>query len=72
MGIPTPKNLLFSKLFAENCIKMKEFGPPGASLASPHPHRSANEGLSVAGSNTTGGKQFAEINLPFTIKAIQK
>ena len=23
-------NLLFCKVFAENCMKMKEFGPPGA------------------------------------------
>ena len=26
---PTPKILLFCKYFAENCMKMKEFGPPG-------------------------------------------
>ena len=31
-----PKVLLFFNLFAENCMKMKEFGPPGgASLAPP-------------------------------------
>ena len=28
-GAPTRKNLLFSRFFAENCMKMKEFGPPG-------------------------------------------
>ena len=25
---PTPKMGLFFQLFAENCMKMKEFGPP--------------------------------------------
>ena len=32
-----PKNYYFPIFFAENCIKMKEFGPPGgrASLAPP-------------------------------------
>ena len=32
-----PKVLLFFKFFAENCMKMKEFGPPAgrASLAAP-------------------------------------
>ena len=36
-GAPTPKMGLFFQLFAENCMKMKEFGPPGgrASLAPP-------------------------------------
>ena len=29
------ENLLFEKIFAENCTKMKEVGPRGASLASP-------------------------------------
>ena len=28
-GAPTPKVGLFFQLFAENCMKMKEFGPPG-------------------------------------------
>ena len=28
-GTPTPKVGLFCKLFAENCMKMKEFGPRG-------------------------------------------
>ena len=28
-GAPTPKMGLFFQLFAENCMKMKEFGPPG-------------------------------------------
>ena len=35
-GGPTPKLGLFYKFFAENCMKMKEFGPRGgASLAPP-------------------------------------
>ena len=29
VGALTPKDRLFSKYFAENCMKMKEFGPPG-------------------------------------------
>ena len=36
-----PKVLLFFFFFAENCMKMKEFGPPGG--ARPwHPLESAN------------------------------
>ena len=36
-GVPTPKNAIIFQFFAENCIKMKEFGPQGghASLAPP-------------------------------------
>ena len=34
-GAPTPKNLLFSWFFAENCMKMKEFGPPGGGARVP-------------------------------------
>ena len=39
-GAPTPKLGLFYKFFAENCLKMKEFGPqgvrvPGAPLDPP-------------------------------------
>ena len=30
-----PKVLLFFNFFAENCMKMEEFGPPGVSLAPP-------------------------------------
>ena len=34
-GAPTPKIAIIFQIFAENCMKMKEFGPPGgrASLA---------------------------------------
>ena len=36
-GAPTPKIAIIFQFFAENCMKMKEFGPPGgrASLAPP-------------------------------------
>ena len=40
-GAPTPKSAIIFQLFAENCMKMKEFGPrgggggvPGAPLGS--------------------------------------
>ena len=29
-GAPTPKIAIIFQIFAENCMKMKEFGPPGA------------------------------------------
>ena len=28
-GAPTPKSPIIFQFFAENCMKMKEFGPPG-------------------------------------------
>ena len=28
-GAPTPKIAIIFNIFAENCMKMKEFGPPG-------------------------------------------
>ena len=28
-GAPTPKSTIIFQFFAENCMKMKEFGPPG-------------------------------------------
>ena len=35
-GAPTPKIAIIFQIFAENCMRMKEFGPPGgASLAPP-------------------------------------
>ena len=37
-GAPTPKSAIIFQFFAKNCMKMKEFGPPGggrASLAPP-------------------------------------
>ena len=34
-GAPTPKVGLFFQLFAENCMKMKEFGPRGGGARVP-------------------------------------
>ena len=36
-GAQTPKSAIIFQFFAKNCMKMKEFGPPGgcASLAPP-------------------------------------
>ena len=36
-GAPTPKSAIIFQFFAENCMKMKEFGPQGGrtSLAPP-------------------------------------
>ena len=31
-GAPTPKIAIIFQIFAENCMKMKEFGPPGARI----------------------------------------
>ena len=28
-GAPTPKIVIIFQIFAKNCMKMKEFGPPG-------------------------------------------
>ena len=42
-GAPTPKIAIIFQIFAENCMKMKEFGPPGGGAARPwRPLRSAN------------------------------
>ena len=44
-GAPTPKIAIIFHIFAENCMKMKEFGPPGggrASLAPPLGSANAN------------------------------
>ena len=52
-GAPTPKSAIIFQFFAENCMKMKEFGPQGgrASLAPP---------LGSANATTTGMKNQAE------------
>ena len=34
-----PKVLLFFQIFAENCMKMKEFGPPGGGGGGARPWR---------------------------------
>ena len=36
-GAPTPKNAIIFQFFAENCMKMKEFGPPGGGVRPWHP-----------------------------------
>ena len=36
-GAPTPKSAIIFQFFAENCMKMKEFGPPGGALVSGAP-----------------------------------
>ena len=41
-GAPTPKNAVIFQLFAENCMKMKEFGPPGGARVPGAPLGSAN------------------------------
>ena len=42
-GVPTPKLGLFCNFFAENCMKMKEFGPPRGARVPGAPLRSVNE-----------------------------
>ena len=34
-GAPTPKSAIIFQFFAENCMKMKEFGPPGGGARVP-------------------------------------
>ena len=41
-GAPTPKSAIIFQIFAENCMKMKEFGPPGGARVPGAPLRSAN------------------------------
>ena len=41
-GAPTPKIALIFHIFAENCMKMKEFGPPGGARVPGAPLGSAN------------------------------
>ena len=42
-GVPTPKIAIIFHIFAENCMKMKEFGPPGGARVPGAPLGSANE-----------------------------
>ena len=43
-GASTPKSAIIFQIFAENCMKMKEFGPPGGGARVPGaPLRSAND-----------------------------
>ena len=41
-GAPTPKIAIIFQIFAENCMKMKEFGPPGGARVPGAPLGSAN------------------------------
>ena len=41
-GAPTPKIAIIFQIFAENCMKMKEFGSPGGRASLAPPLRSAN------------------------------
>ena len=34
-GAPTPKIAIIFQIFAKNCMKMKEFGPPGVEARVP-------------------------------------
>ena len=36
-GAPTPKSAIIFQFFAENCMKMKEFGPQGGGARPWHP-----------------------------------
>ena len=36
-GVPTSKIAIIFQIFAENCMKMKEFGPPGGTHRWRHP-----------------------------------
>ena len=42
-GAPTPKIAIIFHIFAENCMKMKEFGPPGGARVPGAPLGSAND-----------------------------
>ena len=44
-GAPTPKIAIIFQIFAKNCMKMKEFGPPGGARVPGAPLRSANENV---------------------------
>ena len=41
-GAPTPKIAIIFQNFAKNCMKMKEFGPPGGARVPGAPLGSAN------------------------------
>ena len=41
-GAPTPKIAIIFHIFAKNCMKMKEFGPPGGARVPGAPLGSAN------------------------------
>ena len=49
-GAPTPKSAIIFQFFAENCMKMKEFGPPRRGARPWRPLGSANGLLSESAS----------------------
>ena len=46
-GAPTPKSAIIFQFFAENCMKMKEFGPPGGGRASLAPPLGSANGMVI-------------------------
>ena len=48
-GAPTPKIAIIFHIFAENCMKMKEFGPPGGRTSLAPPLGSANGNICCEG-----------------------
>ena len=46
-GAPTPKIAIIFHIFAENCMKMKEFGPPGGGASLAPPLGSANASADI-------------------------
>ena len=47
-GAPTTKSAIIFQIFVENCMKMKEFGPPGGARVPGAPLRSANATISTS------------------------
>ena len=48
-GAPTLKIAIIFQIFAENCMKMKEFGPPGGAHIPGAPLGSANDRCGMVG-----------------------
>ena len=46
-GAPTPKSAIIFQFFAENCMKMKEFGPPGGARVPGAPPLDPPMGISL-------------------------
>ena len=66
-GAPTPKSAIIFQFFAENCMKMKEFGPPGGARVPGAPLGSANGG--VGWCHAIFG-QFSDKKDPYEMKTI--
>ena len=60
-GAPTPKSAIIFQFFAENCMKMKEFGPPGGGASLAPPLGSAN-----------GVDQHFPLTIPITMKLMEQ